>query len=161
MQNWQSKYNDFISTQLETKNKQEIEKTKIKASEKSIELLTKRLKILESYTMPEDQSKMDKNIIIDEKNKINSTSEKPSYICLSLYISSKAPGKQIKNKKKAESIFSNKVVTITSLKIIFSGTDKTALEIKIPNTEVPVIISTTPTISKNISIIKFLIYKLN
>ena len=39
---------------------------------------------------------------------------------------------RLKIKKKAESIFSNKVVTITSLKIIFSGTDKTALEIKIP-----------------------------
>ncbi len=64
LQNWQSKYNDFISIQLETKNKQEIEKTKINASEKSIELLTKRLKILESYTMPEDQSTMDKNVIM-------------------------------------------------------------------------------------------------
>ncbi len=70
LQNWQSKYNDFISTQLETKNKQEIEKTKIKASEKSIELLTKRLKILESYTMPEDQSKMDKNIIMTSADEI-------------------------------------------------------------------------------------------
>ena len=70
LQNWQSKYNDFISTQLETKNKQEIEKTKIKASEKSIELLTKRLKILESYTMPEDQSKMDKNIIMTSSDEI-------------------------------------------------------------------------------------------
>ena len=29
LQNWKSKYNDFISIQLETKNKQEIEKTKI------------------------------------------------------------------------------------------------------------------------------------
>ncbi len=70
LQNWQSKYNDFISIQLETKNKQEIEKTKINASEKSIELLTKRLRILESYTMPEEQSTMDKNIIMTMANEI-------------------------------------------------------------------------------------------
>ncbi|MEC7865178.1 MAG: AAA family ATPase [Pseudomonadota bacterium] len=70
LQNWQSKYNDFISIQLETKNKQEIEKTKISAAEKSIELLTKRLRILESYTMPEDQSSMDKNIIMTSADEI-------------------------------------------------------------------------------------------
>ena len=70
LQNWQSKYNDFISIQLETKNKQEIEKTKISAAEKSIELLTKRLRILESYTMPEDQSSMDKNIIMTTADEI-------------------------------------------------------------------------------------------
>ena len=35
LQNWQLKFNDFISIQMETKNKQEIEKTKISASEKS------------------------------------------------------------------------------------------------------------------------------
>ena len=70
LQNWQSKYNDFISIQLETKNKQEIEKTKISAAEKSIELLIKRLRILESYTMPEDQSSMDKNIIMTSADEI-------------------------------------------------------------------------------------------
>jgi len=64
LQNWQLQYNDFISEQLETKNKQEIEKTKISASEKSIDLLSKRLKILESYTMPEDKSSEDKNDIM-------------------------------------------------------------------------------------------------
>ena len=64
LQNWQVQYNDFISEQLETKNKQEIEKTKISASEKSIDLLSKRLKILESYTMPEDKSSEDKNDIM-------------------------------------------------------------------------------------------------
>ncbi len=70
LQNWQLKYNDFISIQLETKNKQEIEKTKITASEKSIELLTKRLRILESYTMPEEQSSVDKNNIITSAEEI-------------------------------------------------------------------------------------------
>ena len=49
LQNWQTRYNSFISMQLETKNKQEIEKTKINASNKSIELIAKRLRILESY----------------------------------------------------------------------------------------------------------------
>jgi chromosome segregation ATPase len=64
LQNWQLQYNNFISEQLETKNKQEIEKTKISASEKSIDLLSKRLKILESFTMPEDKSSEDKNDIM-------------------------------------------------------------------------------------------------
>ena len=70
LQNWQSKYNSFISTQLETKNKQEIEKTKISASKKSIELLIKRLRILESYTIPEDKSSHDKNIIMTSADEI-------------------------------------------------------------------------------------------
>ena len=64
LQNWQLQYNNFISEQLETKNKQEIEKTKISAAEKSIDLLSKRLKILESYTIPEDKSSEDKNDIM-------------------------------------------------------------------------------------------------
>ena len=38
LQNWQTSFNNFISSQSEKKNKQEIEKTKIRASEKSIEL---------------------------------------------------------------------------------------------------------------------------
>ena len=70
LQNWQLKFNDFISIQMETKNKQEIEKTKISASEKSLELLTKRLRILESYIMPEDQSSMDKNAIMMSTDEI-------------------------------------------------------------------------------------------
>ncbi len=70
LQNWQLKFNDFISIQMETKNKQEIEKTKISASEKSLELLTKRLRILESYTMPEDQSSMDKSAIMMSTDEI-------------------------------------------------------------------------------------------
>ena len=70
LQNWQTSFNDFISSQSETKNKQEIEKTKIKASEKSIELLTKRLKILESYTIDDDQNLSDKNIIMSTANDI-------------------------------------------------------------------------------------------
>jgi chromosome segregation protein len=70
LQNWQTSFNDFISSQSETKNKQEIEKTKIRASEKSIELLTKRLKILESYTIDDDQNLSDKNIIMSTANDI-------------------------------------------------------------------------------------------
>ena len=70
LQNWQLKFNDFISIQIETKNKQEIEKTKISASEKSLELLTKRLRILESYIMPEDQSSMDKSAIMMSTDEI-------------------------------------------------------------------------------------------
>ena len=70
LQNWQTSFNDFISSQSETKNKQEIEKTKIRASEKSIELLTKRLKILESYTIDDDQNLSDKNMIMSTANNI-------------------------------------------------------------------------------------------
>ena len=70
LQNWQTSFNDFISSQSETKNKQEIEKTKIRASEKSIELLTKRLKILESYTIDDDQNLSDKNMIMSTANDI-------------------------------------------------------------------------------------------
>ena len=70
LQNWQTSFNEFISSQSETKNKQEIEKTKISASEKSIELLTKRLKILESYTIDDDQNLSDKNIIMSTANDI-------------------------------------------------------------------------------------------
>ena len=70
LQNWQTSFNNFISSQSETKNKQEIEKTKIRASEKSIELLTKRLKILESYTIDDDQNLSDKNIIMSTANDI-------------------------------------------------------------------------------------------
>jgi len=70
LQNWQTSFNDFISSQSETKNKQEIEKTKIKASEKSIELLTKRLRILESYKIDDDQNLSDKNIIMSTANDI-------------------------------------------------------------------------------------------
>ena len=70
LQNWQTSFNEFISSQSETKNKQEIEKTKISASEKSIELLTKRLKILESYTIDDDQNLSDKNVIMSTANDI-------------------------------------------------------------------------------------------
>jgi chromosome segregation protein len=70
LQNWQTSFNDFISSQSETKNKQEIEKTKIRASEKSIELLMKRLKILESYTIDDDQNLSDKNMIMSTANNI-------------------------------------------------------------------------------------------
>ena len=76
LQNWQTKFNEFISKQLETKNKQEVEKTKIDASEKSLTLLSKRLKILESYKINEDKNSSDKNIILsdadDIQNKISS-----------------------------------------------------------------------------------------
>ena len=70
LQNWQSTYNEFIAQQLETVKKQEIEKTKLEASEKSISLLTKRLKILETDTVDEDDKSHDKNIIINSANDI-------------------------------------------------------------------------------------------
>ena len=70
LQNWQSTYNEFIAQQLETVKKQEIEKTKLEASEKSISLLTKRLKILETDTVNEDDKSHDKNIIINSANDI-------------------------------------------------------------------------------------------
>ena len=70
LQNWQTSFNEFISAQSDTKNKQEIEKTKIKGFEKSIELLTKRLRILESYTIDDEQNLSDKNIIMSTANDI-------------------------------------------------------------------------------------------
>jgi chromosome segregation ATPase len=70
LQNWQTSFNEFISAQSDTKNKQEIEKTKIKAFEKSIELLTKRLRILESYTIDDEKNLSDKNIIMSTANDI-------------------------------------------------------------------------------------------
>lgn len=70
LQNWQTSFNEFISAQSDTKNKQEIEKTKIKGFEKSIELLTKRLRILESYTIDDEQNLSDKNIIMITANDI-------------------------------------------------------------------------------------------
>ena len=55
---------------------EEVEKTKIDASEKSLTLLSKRLKILESYKINEDKNSSDKNIILsdadDIQNKISS-----------------------------------------------------------------------------------------
>ena len=62
MQNLLSKINTFIGTQSENIKKQEVEKTKLEASDKSLSLLTKRLKILESYTINET----DKNLNKDE-----------------------------------------------------------------------------------------------
>ena len=48
VQNWQTKYNEFISNQLETVKELEVENTRIEASSKSLALLNKRLNILES-----------------------------------------------------------------------------------------------------------------
>ena len=62
MQNLLSKINTFIGTQSENIKKQEVEKTKLEASDKSLSLLGKRLKILESYTINET----DKNLNKDE-----------------------------------------------------------------------------------------------
>ena len=62
MQNLLSKINTFIGTQSENIKKQEVEKTKLEASDKSLSLLSKRLKILESYTINET----DKNLNKDE-----------------------------------------------------------------------------------------------
>ena len=62
MQNLLSKINTFIGIQSENIKKQEVEKTKLEASDKSLSLLSKRLKILESYTINET----DKNLNKDE-----------------------------------------------------------------------------------------------
>ena len=62
MQNLLSKINTFIGAQSENIKKQEVEKTKLEASDKSLSLLSKRLKILESYTINET----DKNLNKDE-----------------------------------------------------------------------------------------------
>ena len=62
MQNLLSKINTFIGAQSENIKKQEVEKTKLEASDKSLSLLGKRLKILESYTINET----DKNLNKDE-----------------------------------------------------------------------------------------------
>ncbi|MEC9206142.1 MAG: AAA family ATPase [Pseudomonadota bacterium] len=64
LQNWQTKFNDFLSKQSETINKYEIEKTKIESYQKSIDALNRRLKILKSDTSPEQNKKLDQKSII-------------------------------------------------------------------------------------------------
>ena len=66
IQNWQSNYNKFLASQLETINKEQIEITKINSYEKSIEQLSKRLKILESDENKEDKDQSDKSAIIKD-----------------------------------------------------------------------------------------------
>ena len=76
VQNWQTKYNEFISNQLETVKELEVENTKIEASSKSLALLNKRLNILESQNL-DDENKDDKSEIIkqakDIQEKLSST----------------------------------------------------------------------------------------
>ena len=76
VQNWQTKYNDFISTHLDTVKQLEVENTKIDASTKSLTLLNKRLNILESQNI-DDENKEDKSEIIkqakDIQEKLSST----------------------------------------------------------------------------------------
>ena len=76
VQNWQTKYNEFISNQLETVKELEVENTRIEASSKSLALLNKRLNILESQNL-DDENKDDKSEIIkqakDIQEKLSST----------------------------------------------------------------------------------------
>ena len=76
VQNWQTKYNEFISNQLETVKELEVENTKTEASSKSLALLNKRLNILESQNL-DDENKDDKSEIIkqakDIQEKLSST----------------------------------------------------------------------------------------
>ncbi|MBS83141.1 MAG: hypothetical protein CMD65_03300 [Gammaproteobacteria bacterium] len=65
LQKWQSTYNNFLSSQSETKNKEEIERTKIKSYEKSLESLNKRLKILETQKTT-NEDKTHKNEILTD-----------------------------------------------------------------------------------------------
>ena len=69
VQNWQTKYNEFISNQLETVKELEVENTKIEASSKSLALLNKRLNILESQNL-DDENKDDKSEIIKQAKSI-------------------------------------------------------------------------------------------
>tara|TARA_B100000686_G_C16806536_1_gene991269 strand:+ start:2279 stop:5104 length:2826 start_codon:yes stop_codon:yes gene_type:complete len=65
LQDWESTYNKFLSLQLETQNKEEIERTKIKSYEKSLESLNKRLKILETQKSS-NEDKTEKNKILSD-----------------------------------------------------------------------------------------------
>tara|TARA_B100001057_G_scaffold9243_1_gene8509 strand:- start:48747 stop:51572 length:2826 start_codon:yes stop_codon:yes gene_type:complete len=64
MQNLQNKYNQFVSDQSDTVKQQEVEKTKLEASEKSLGLLSKRLKILESFSIQDNDKKDNKDEIL-------------------------------------------------------------------------------------------------
>ena len=64
MQNLQNKYNQFVSDQSDTVKQQEVEKTKLEASEKSLSLLSKRLKILESFSIQDNDKKDNKDEIL-------------------------------------------------------------------------------------------------
>ena len=64
LQNWQTKFNDFLTKQSETINKHEIEKTKISSYEKSKDALNRRLKILKSDINPEQNREFDQKSVI-------------------------------------------------------------------------------------------------
>ena len=66
MQNLLSKINTFIGAQSENIKKQEVEKTKLEASDKSLSLLSKRLKILESYTINETDKNLNKDELLQK-----------------------------------------------------------------------------------------------
>ena len=70
VQNLQSQHNIFITEQSETIKEKEVEKAKLDASEKSLNLLSKRLGILESYSINENKKDDDKDKLLDKASDI-------------------------------------------------------------------------------------------
>ena len=70
MQNLQSKYNIFITEQSETIKQREVEKAKYDASEKSLNLLSKRLGILETFSMHDDEKNDNKDELLSRASDI-------------------------------------------------------------------------------------------
>ncbi len=71
LQNWQTKFNDFLTKQSETVKKHEIEKTKIESYQKSIDALSRRLKILKSDTNLERNEKFnEKSVVLTDASDI-------------------------------------------------------------------------------------------
>ncbi len=70
MQNLQSKYNIFITEQSETIKEKEVEKAKYDASEKSINLLSKRLGILETFSMHDNEKNDNKDELLSRASDV-------------------------------------------------------------------------------------------
>ena len=70
MQNLQSKYNIFITEQSETIKEKEVEKAKYDASEKSLNLLSKRLGILETFSMHDDEKNDNKDELLSRASDV-------------------------------------------------------------------------------------------
>ena len=70
VQNLQSQHNAFITEQSEIIKEKEVEKAKLDASDKSLNLLTKRLGILESYSINENENNDDKDKLLEKASDI-------------------------------------------------------------------------------------------
>ena len=70
IQNLQSQHNAFITEQSEIIKEKEVEKAKLDASDKSLNLLTKRLGILESYSINENENNDDKDKLLEKASDI-------------------------------------------------------------------------------------------